>query len=540
MKKLYSLFIAAACMVGQQSFAQNKSVHSTKQPNIIIILADDMGYSDIGCFGSEIQTPNLNALAKSGLVMTQFYNASRCCPTRASLLTGLYQHQAGVGDMVNTRKQPAYQGYLNNNCVTIAEALKAGGYNTYMAGKWHVGTAPDHWPVKRGFDHYFGLIDGASSYFDPTMPYRPNQHLTLALDDKSVQPGPNFYSTDAYAGYAVKFIEENKQSGKPFFLYMAFTSPHWPLHALPGDIAKYKGKYLKGWDQMRAARLKRMKELGILPQNAQLSPRDSHVPEWESLSEDEKKDWDDKMSVYAAMVDRMDQNIGKIRQKLKELGEDQNTVIMFLSDNGASSESIKGNGFTPEVLAASKKPSSDPTSFTAYSFNGANVSNTPFRLFKHWEYEGGTATPFIVNYPAVIKAQKFNRQPAHIIDLMSTCLDLAGVSYPKTYNGNPIIPTEGISLVPVIKGHTWKGHNALFFEHEGNRAVRQDEWKLVSQYPENKWQLYNINTDRSELNDLSAKYPERVRAMEQLYLAWAKHAGVIPFEQLDKRKGDEF
>jgi arylsulfatase len=309
---------------------------------------------------------------------------------------------------------------------------------------------------------------------------------------------------------------------------------------LPEDIAKYKGEYLKGWDQMRAARLKKQKELGILPQDAELSPRDSHVPEWNSLSEDEKKDWDDKMSVYAAMVDRMDQNIGKIRQKLKELGEDQNTVIMFLSDNGASSESIKGPGFTPEVLAASKKPSSDPTSFTSYSFDGANVSNTPFRLFKHWEYEGGTATPFIVNYPAVIKSQRYNQQPAHIIDLMSTCLDLAGVAYPKTYHGNAITPTEGISLVPLIKGKTWKGHNALFFEHEGNRAVRQGEWKLVSQFPENKWELYNIKTDRSELNDLSAKYPERVKAMETLYFAWAKHAGVIPFEQLVKRKGDEF
>jgi len=540
MKKIFRLFIAIALVGGQQSFAQNKSAQSVKRPNIIIILADDMGYSDLGCFGSEIHTPNIDAMAKTGLVMTQFYNASRCCPTRASLLTGLYQHQAGVGDMVNTRKEPAYEGYLNNNCVTIAEALKIGGYNTLMAGKWHVGTAPEHWPVKRGFDHYFGLIDGASSYFNPTMPYRPNQHLTIALDDKPFTPGPNFYSTDAYASYAVKFIDDNKKTGKPFFLYMAFTSPHWPLHALPEDIAKYKGKYLKGWDQMRAARLKKQKELGILPQDAELSPRDSHVPEWSSLSEDEKKDWDDKMSVYAAMVDRMDQNIGKIRQKLKELAEDQNTVIMFLSDNGASSESIKGPGFTPEVLAASKKPSSDPTSFTSYSFDGANVSNTPFRLFKHWEYEGGTATPFIVNYPAVIKSQRYNQQPAHIIDLMSTCLDLAGVAYPKTYHGNAITPTEGISLVPLIKGKTWKGHNALFFEHEGNRAVRQGEWKLVSQFPENKWELYNIKADRSELNDLSAKYPDRVKAMETLYFAWAKHAGVIPFEQLVKRKGDEF
>jgi arylsulfatase A-like enzyme len=535
MKKLFSAIILLAGITNYL-FAQNKATE--KRPNIIIILADDMGYSDIGCFGAETQTSNLDALAKGGLRMTQFYNASRCCPTRASLLTGLYQHQAGVGDMVNHRDVPAYQGYLNQHCVTIAEALKEGGYNTLMAGKWHVGTNPSHWPVKRGFDHYFGLIDGASSYFNPTMPYRPNQKLTIALDDKEFTPGPNWYSTNAYADYAIKFIDDNKKADKPFFLYMAFTSPHWPIQALPVDIAKYKGKYMKGWDKLRLARFERQKQMGIISKDAKLSSRDKNVPEWDSLTPEEKERFDTKMAVYAAMVDRMDQNIGRIREKLKALDEEENTVIMFLSDNGASNESIKGPGFTPEVLAANNKPSSDPTSFTAYETLGANISDTPFRLFKHWEYEGGTATPFIAYYPGVIQPGSIINKPAHIIDLMATCLDLARVPYPKVYHENSIIPTEGISLVPVFKGQQWKGHDGLFFEHEGNRAVRQGDWKLVSQWPYNKWELYHIKTDRSELNDLSAAYPQRVSELAAMYDAWAIRTGVIEFGKLGKSKGE--
>lgn len=516
-----------------------KAARTVKRPNIIIILADDMGYSDIGCFGSTVaRTPNLDQMAGTGLVMTQFYNASRCCPSRASLLTGLYQHQAGVGDMVNTRVEPAYQGYLNNNCVTIAEALKNSGYNTYMAGKWHVGTAPDHWPVKRGFDHHFGLIDGAGSYFDPTHPYRPNQHLTVALDDKPYQPGKDFYATDAYAGYAVKYIKDNKATGKPFFLYMAFTAPHWPLHALPEDIAKYKGKFMGGWDKLRQERFEKMKRSGIIPASTKLSVRDSRVPDWDTLTDKEKADWDDKMAVYSAMVDRMDQNIGRIRTALKETGQDQNTVIMFLSDNGASHETIKGPGFTQEMQEASARPASDPTSFTAYGFPGANVSNTPLALFKHWEYEGGISTPFIVTYPAVIKHPMKSTQPGHIVDLMSTCLDLAGGKYPATYRGQPIKPTEGISLKPLIEGRTWKGHDALFWEHEGGRAVRQGDWKLVSQYPENKWQLFDLKNDRSEQNDLAAQYPDKVTTLAKLYQQWADRIGVIEPQKLSKGKGD--
>ncbi|MCC9135595.1 arylsulfatase [Pontibacter silvestris] len=503
------------------------------KPNIIIILADDMGYSDIGSFGSEIETPHLDAMAEGGLKMTQFYNASRCCPTRASLLTGVYPHQAGVGHMVNEREHPSYRGMLSDECITIADALKENGYTTLMAGKWHLNARKEHWPVKHGFDRYFGLLDGANSYFG-NRPYRPNQKLTYALDNVPYTPKEGFYATDAYTDYALKFIEEGKEKGKPFFLYLAYTAPHWPLHALKEDIAKYKGRYMKGWDVLRKERFRRMQEMGIIGREVKLSPRDENVPEWESLSEEEKRRWDEKMAVYAAMVDRMDQNIGRIRQKLKELGEDQNTIIMFLSDNGGSYEAIDGRGFTAEILEASKMPSSSPASFTSYEYEGANVSNTPFRKFKRWEHEGGVSTPFIAYFPGTIKLGSTSQQPAHIIDLMATSLDLAGASYPATYKGKSIKPMEGLSLGPLFNGQKWQGHEAIFFEHEGNRAVRQGEWKLVSIYPENEWALYNMKTDRTELHDLSARYPERVKEMEKLYEGWAAHANVVPFAELVK------
>ncbi|GAB3537624.1 arylsulfatase [Pontibacter brevis] len=503
------------------------------RPNIIIILADDMGYSDIGSFGSEIETPNLDAMAEGGLKMTQFYNSSRCCPTRASLLTGLYPHQAGVGHMVNEREQPGYRGMLNEECVTMAEALKEGGYSTYMTGKWHLNDRKEHWPVKQGFDRYFGLLDGANSYFG-NRPYRPNQTLTYALDDKPYTPGEGFYATDAYTDYALKFIQEGKDKDKPFFLYLAYTAPHWPLHALEEDIAKYRGRYMKGWDKMREERFRRMQEMGIISRSTKLSPRDENVPAWGSLTMDEKRRWDEKMAVYAAMVDRMDQNIGRLRQKLRETGEDKNTIIMFLSDNGGSYEAIEGSGFTQEILEASKKSPSDPTSFTAYQYEGANVSNTPFRKFKRWEHEGGISTPFIAYYPGVIQAGSVSHQPAHIIDLMATSLELAGVTYPETYKGNAIKPMEGVSMASLFNGEQWQGHDAIFFEHEGNRAVRQGDWKLVSIYPENKWALYNMKTDRSELNDLSARLPKKVKEMEKLYVAWAARSNVLPFAQLEE------
>lgn len=528
-QRLSFLIIAYIIVYTSPALAQKQK----SPPNIILIMADDMGYSDIGCFGSEISTPNLDALAKGGLRMTQFYNASRCCPTRASLLTGLYPHQAGVGDMVDPRPFPSYQGYLNDRCVTIAEAIKTGGYRTFMAGKWHVGTRPQHWPRQRGFDRFFGLIDGASSYFNLT-PYRPNQKLTMALEDEPYIPSNSFYATDAYTDYALKFMTES--DGKaPFFLYLAYTAPHWPLHALPADIAKYKGTYKKGWDTLRAERYRRMQALGILDKSTKLSPRDKQVPEWASLSETEKDGWDEKMAVYAAMIDRMDQNIGRLLKELKESGRDKNTVIFFLSDNGGSHESVQGK-FTPEVLAASKKPASDPTSFTAYGYPWANVSNTPFRSFKHWEEEGGISTSFIAYYPGVIKGGSLNHQPAHIVDVMATCLDIAGIRYPTAFKNKPLTPLEGLSLLPVFKSETWKGHDAIFFEHEGHRAVRQKDWKIVSGYQDTTWHLYNIKNDRTELTDVTATNPEKVNELVRLYHHWAGRVGVMDLKQLAKER----
>jgi arylsulfatase len=532
MKNICFLSICLLSFNASSILAQSKN--TTKRPNIVLILADDMGYSDIGCFGANTQTPVLDQMATSGLTMTHFYNASRCCPTRASLLTGLAQHQAGVGDMVNTRPEPAYQGYLNNQCVTIAEALKAGGYATYMTGKWHLGQAKENWPTRRGFDHYFGLIDGANSYFD-NRPYRPNQKLTIALDEQEYKPGKDYYSTDAYTQFAIQFIQQNQHANQPFFLYLAYQAPHWPLHALPADIAKYKGTFMKGWDVLRQERFEKQKKLGILPATQQLSPRDPNVPEWNSLSQKEKEDWDEKMAVYAAMVDRMDQNIGKLKAAIKALGQEDNTIYLFLSDNGGSSEAINGAGFGKDILAASKLPAANPNSFTSYSFEGANVSNTPFRSFKHWEHEGGTATPFIVYGPKFVQHQ-LNHQSAHISDIMNTCLELAKVKYPTNYNGHAIIPSNGKSLVPVFEKKKWDGHDALYFEHEGNRAVIAGDWKIVSNYPDSNWELYHLSVDRAELKNLAANFPERVQKMNALYLKWAKNVGVIPFEVLDKKR----
>jgi len=508
-----------------------------KKPNIIIILADDMGYSDIGCFGSEIRTPNLDFLAKNGLRLTQFYNAARCCPTRASLLTGLYQQQAGIGEMVNDRKIPGYRGFLNDSCITIAEVLKQAGYRTYMTGKWHVGEGRPHWPLDRGFDRFFGLINGGTSHFE-IINYRPNSGITLALDNDSVAAPPAYYSTDAFTDYALRFLDQNKDSGNPFFLYLAYQAPHWPLHALAADIAKYRELYRIGWDKIREERFLKMKQLGIVDTHTKLSPVPPRMGNWDTIPSAQKEIWQEKMAVYAAMIDRMDQNIGRLLSKLRELQEDKNTLIIFLSDNGGSPEAIRGQGFKEKILEASKMSSSNPGSFTAYELPGAVVSNTPWRLYKAVVHEGGISTPFIAWFPKMIKPGVLRNEPAHIIDLMPTCIDIGGGSYPKTYKDIPVKPVEGMSLLPLFQGKPWTGHDAIFFEHFGNKAVRQGEWKLVSLFQRNTWELYNIKNDRSELNDLSGQNPEKMKAMIALYESWATRTGVIPFEKRQEQRGD--
>jgi arylsulfatase A-like enzyme len=478
------------------------------KPSIVVLLADDMGFSDLGCYGSEIATPNLDRLAASGLRFTQFYNTTRCCPSRASLLTGLYPHQVGMGHMVEGRPHPAYQGFLNERCVTIAEVLRGAGYRTLMSGKWHVGEKRPHWPVDRGFDRYFGLISGASNYF------KLDKGRTMALDGESwAPPAEGFYMTDAIADHAVRFIEETK--GKPMFLYVAFTAPHWPLHARPEDIAKYRGKYRDGWDALRQRRQKKQIELGIVDGKWPLTPRDEKAPAWTDVKDADARDL--RMSVYAAQVDRLDQQIGKILAKL-----DENTLVMFLSDNGGCAEEIHRGQKGAEIGTAD--------SYESYGLPWANASNTPFRLYKHWVHEGGIATPLIVSWPAVIKkAGAITDQPGHLIDFMATCADVAGAEYPKSFQGREITPLEGKSLVPVFRTGTREGHAAIFWEHEGNKAIRKGKWKLVARH-KTPWELFDLEADRTEMADLATREPERTKEMGAEWEKWAEKVGVEPWK----------
>ncbi|MEM1136819.1 MAG: arylsulfatase [Bacteroidota bacterium] len=527
--------ILAILIVSCQKQQVTEQPEEKKRPNILIMLVDDMGYSDIGSFGSEIGTPNLDALATGGLKMTRFYNAARCCPSRASLLTGLYPHQAGVGSMVGDWGHPSYRGFLSDKAVTIAEVLKGSDYTTYQVGKWHVGEKPEHWPHKRGFDQHFTFVNGASSYYN-LWPYRENQDsLQMAYNGKQFYPEEDFFMPDAFSDTAAAFIERHNPE-KPLFMYLAYKSPHWPLHAKPEDIAKYKGKYRMGWDSLRIQRYNRMKELGVIDGNVPLSDRYPTVKAWDDLSEEEKEDWDSKMALYAAVVDRMDQGIGKVVNSLKAKGELDNTLIIFLSDNGACHEVMPPRNSPYPVDG---EPGSE-RSYPSYDPPWANASNTPYRFFKSYLLEGGMSTPFIAHYPKEIPAGITNNTTiGHIMDLMSTTLDFAGVAYPSTFQGKTITPTPGKSLATTFRGDAEKGHKTLFWEHNRNRAVRQGNWKMVSSYRvlgegvRHRWELYNLEEDPVELNDLAASKPEKVAEMQALYDQWTQETNVLSVEQLD-------
>jgi arylsulfatase len=472
-----------------------------------------MGWSDIGPYGGEIATPNLDRLAAGGLRFTQFYNTARCCPTRASLLTGLYPHQAGIGHMVEDHGFPAYRGFLNDRCVTIAEALKPAGYRPMMVGKWHVGEAKGRWPCDRGFERYFGLISGASNYFFL------EKGRKMALDHEPFTPEGDFYMTDAFVDHAVKFIDEAAKKGGPWFLYNAFTSPHWPLHARPEDIAKYHGKYMDGWDKLRERRHKRQVEMGLVDPKWPVTPRDDKAPAWDDVKDKEDKDL--RMAVYAAQIDRMDQNIGRLLAKIKEVGAEENTLVLFLADNGGCAEEVH-RGDKGAAIGTKE-------SFESYGLPWANASNTPFRLYKHWVHEGGISTPLIAYWPAVIKKAGTTSQPGHLIDLMATCLDVAGAEYPKDKT-----PAEGKSLLPIFQGKAL-AERPIFWEHEGNRAVRLGKWKLVARHKQ-EWELFDLEADRTEMHDLASQHPDRVKELAATWDAWAKRAGVLPYEEVQKGK----
>lgn len=496
------------------------AAEESKRPNIVIIMADDMGYSDIGCYGSEIETPNLNALAAAGTRFTQFYNTARCCPTRASLLTGLHPHQAGVGHMVQDRQLPGYRGFLNDRCVTIAEVLKKGGYRTALSGKWHVGENRPHWPVDRGFEESYSLINGAANYF------RQNNN-TLVRNDQRIQAPEDWYITDAISDHAVQFVETMTGGEQPLFLYVAFTAPHWPLHAPPEVIAKYRGKYKHGWDAVRRERHARMIEMGIVDAKWPLTPRDPSVPAWEDAADHDELDL--RMAVYAAQIDRMDQGIGRIIEALKKQGQLENTLILFLADNGGCAEVI-------DRSVDKDAPTGTADSFRSYGVGWANASNTPFRRYKHWVHEGGISTPLIAHWPAVIKKPVITHQPGQLVDLMATCVDVAGAEYPREFNGKEIQPLQGRSLKPVFNGEKWDQERLLFWEHEGNRAIRRGDWKLVALHGK-PWELYDLSKDRTEVNNVAADHPELVEELKELYQSWADRSSVVPWNTLPPAAG---
>lgn len=520
------------------------------KPNIIVIMVDDLGFSDLGCYGGEIDTPNIDSLAHNGLRFTQMYNGARCCPSRAALLTGLNPHQAGIGQMTADLGHPSYQGYLNDNCVTIAEVMQQNGYTTLMSGKWHAGGGYDrrlrqHWtpgdethplPTQRGFDQYFGLLEAADSYWNPK---------SLMLQDKIIDvETDNFHLTDAISSHAVDQITGAVARNKPFFQYIAYTAPHWPLHAWEEDIARYEGIYMQGWDATRAARHEAQRSIGIVDDRQPISPRDEDAPPWEDIPN--KRYEDIRMAVYAAMIHQVDRGIGRIIDTLRQHNQLDNTCIMFLSDNGGCAELFQEDSDWPDPSQWETEPTLDgqtvrvgdipelrpgpDTTFQAVELPWANVSNTPFRLFKRWIHEGGVATPFIVHWPDMIKQPAIiDNTPMHITDIAATTYDATGATYPKEFNENTITPLEGESFLPALLGNAnWQRQKPIAVEHEGNRGIRIGDWKLVAEWNQ-PWELYNIPTDRTELNNLADSEPARANAMQAAYTEWSQRASVLPW-----------
>jgi arylsulfatase len=507
-----------------------------KQPNIVVIMADDAGYSDFGCYGGEIETPVLDKLAANGLRFSQFYNTGRCCPSRAALLTGVYQHQAGMGHMTKDRGLPSYSGTILPNVPTLAERLRQGGYRTMMTGKWHLGTEPKQSPIARGFDRFYGTRNFIDSYFTVL------EHCPVFLDDKIVLPGTEtpvnhlhpdqeWYTTDVFTDYALHFMDEafKKHSNQPIFLYIAHNAPHFPLHAREEDTKKYRGRFRDtGWDKLRQQRYERMIELGLIKKEWALSPAD--VPKWDTYDAKLRDELDLKMALYSAIIDRMDQNIGRVIEKLRTAGRLDNTLFLFMVDNGVPGTGVHDwrglfakNGRHPETRVENYSEWGRRGGWSSSSGRGwANLSNAPFRMYKRYTHEGGVATPLIVHWPDGLKDQNTLRHsPGHIIDIAPTCLNAAGLSTKGM---------EGQTLLPVFTKDSTQPRT-LFWEHEGNRAVRQGDYKLVAQHS-TPWELYNMRKDRNELHDLSRSMPQKAAELKKLYEAWAYRVGAKPWDEV--------
>lgn len=569
--RIFSVLLLLLCCIAVSDCTRHQDNASEERPNIVVIMSDDMGYSDIGAYGGEINTPNLDALARNGLKYTQFYNQARCAPTRASLMTGLYPHQSGMGWMAaRDHELPGYQGKLSANSITMARVLKQAGYNTYMTGKWHLAhdklgkRTKKNWPLQRGFDKYYGTIKGAANYFDPGTLVRGNEMISPFAD--SLYQPEEYYLTDAISDNLVQYIADNPKD-EPFFMYVSYTAAHWPIQAPAEEIEKYKGKYDQGWEAIRKERLQRMKKLGVIDADAKLASLATHS--WED--EDNKKAMARRMETYAAMVDIMDQGIGRIVDELKRKGIYDNTVILYLQDNGGSADRVgRGkvrpvardtSGLTPLkkdeietsnnppitrdgriVMQGNKVMAGLADTYVGYLKPWARASNTPFTGNKPLVYEGGISTPLIVHWPDGIQQEgEIRDQLSNVIDIMPTVVDLADAKYPKEFGGNSIKPQAGVSLVPTFENNEPLDREAIFWSHRMNRAVRMGKWKLVSpgrlynggygrwKYYENEpWELYSISNDRSEIHDVSGEHPDLVQTMIAKWQDWADRVNVYP------------
>jgi arylsulfatase len=500
MKSLIRILLGALFLCAFSSMAAKAS-----RPNIILIMCDDMGWSDIGCYGGEVQTPTLDRMAREGMRFTQFYNNAKCTTTRASILTGLYPRR-GEG------------GLLRTNMVTLGEAMKLAGYQTSLSGKWHLGSDETTHPFKRGFDEYYGLLDGACNFFDPKQrdpKYKGARIRKFGENDRELFEFPkDYYTTDAFTDHAIKSLNKFSEKDEPFFLHVCYTAPHYPLHAKPEDIAKYRGKFKMGWNKMREQRHKRMKEMGLIDPKWKLSSRDSRAYDWASANHDHE---DLRMAVYAAMIDSMDQNIGRLMAALKKSGEADNTLVLFLSDNGGCAE--EPGGRSPKIIPGPKE------FYAAVGPSWGWAQNAPFRRYKKWAHEGGIATPCIAWWPRQIKANSITKEVGHIIDFMPTFLELAGGKYPAKHKGNDILPVEGKSLLPILNGGKRGGHDQIAWQWSGNRALREGKWKLVWDKLDKRWSLFDLEADRTETNDLASANPKRVVRLKKDWFAWAMKCG---------------
>lgn len=534
MKKLIIIFFAPLLLIC--SCKRNEII---ERPNILLILADDMGYSDIGCYGGEINTPVLDGLAHEGIRFTQFYNTARCCPTRASLMTGLYPHEAGVGHLTGRNDGPGYMGYLNDSCFTIAEILSQNGYYTGMAGKWHAGNLYDSWPENRGFGRFFGIHNWVDSYFkvleDCEVFEDGNIVIPVTADPLiGAEAGKEWYTTDVFTGKAIEFIDEAIEKGRPFFQYVAYNSPHWPLEAHDDVIAKYLDRYSDGYEELRKEKFNRMIELGLVSGKWNLPAQET--PGWDELSDSAKLDTQFRRAVYAAQVEIMDRNIGRLVDHLKEQDLLDNTVIFFLSDNGCSAEPETNDfGYMWGENTRWNYDSWRRNSGREGASQGkawSITSNSPFRKYKKFTHEGGISTPLIVHWPAGIRnSDRISDKPGHLVDIMATCLDLAGADYPGERNGVKVKPIRGISLKGDLCNSNIESHESLFWEHEGHAALRKGRWKIVTVNPKDiaLWELYDMENDRTETNDLAQSYPELVKEMVEEWTKMAIETSTIPW-----------